>query len=449
MATSIQSLSPELLIKILSCTKTSPTGSSDLLPCLTVCKLWYRLAVLVLYRNVVLVNTNIELFAATFDFQKTAFVRSLTLNLTEPLVLRDEDLDTFGDRDRDPGKELERPLLRLTRMLGKLSNLQSFSLYVIEATSTYYGLDIRAFYITRLINALPPSCVNLEIDSNGHDRSAHFAPRFVARFRGPPGEERAHICESIRLVLPRMHHVRIRLCRICPTLLDVFLTPNKDNPTPENTSCLRTLLINCETTTGVCTERRSWYSDRLYRSIMLRLWRQMTSALEKFVDTPGTCSPSTTVHILHNTYNPIETDCWHDTTLVSDINSCTTRAFPSPYVEDKDGHELPVRDTVSSYLKFQALAEGQVWMTLLSGARLPRTMAETEDEVIQDLWTNEETDWVTSDLKMSSMLCDSEEATRVMWLDAEVRKDPATYLNYVPVVKDTSRGWRSREIEGH
>jgi hypothetical protein len=58
--------------------------------------------------------------------------------------------------------------------------------------------------IIALLNALPASCINLELDTCGQDHRNE--------------DEDTHVCDVMRGLLPRMQHVRIRTGAMCSTM---------------------------------------------------------------------------------------------------------------------------------------------------------------------------------------------------------------------------------------
>ncbi|KAI0882618.1 uncharacterized protein GGS22DRAFT_169895 [Annulohypoxylon maeteangense] len=428
MTSSMGSLSSELLIEIFFWVKSSFPGASNLLPCLTVCRQWYEIVVPVLYRHIVLNTDNVELFASRFNLQHASYVRSLTLRPTQP-TLSSYDLSSIIAANA----ELGRRLLRLEPLLGSLDRLLSFSLHVPAIVPERCRFKISARSIIGLVNSIPQSCVNIEIDSGGYDRN------IIA------GGEEAHVCECLRLLLPRMNHVRIHLSLVCPALVGVMATPYQyemDSLTPAKFPHLRSFLINCSeknTSNSICLPAKT-KDTPLYRH-SIHPWPAMTSALQRFVDTPDCCPASALIRIHTTAGKDMANLGIHNTMVVCDINSHTTHAFPiveiSPHrrfgwlvrFDDSEGIITTSRGLVD-------VAEGQLWKTLMGGARLPSPIADSEAQGILEVPIVEEAVWRAKNPEIDCALWNNEALVGRKLLHAEIRKEGKTYMNPVPILEE-------------
>jgi hypothetical protein len=112
--------------------------------------------------------------------------------------------------------------------MESLTNLTTFS-YTIEQYQNF--LEKR--HVAMIINSLPQTCVNLEIDTVCEQDLSD----------GVAGDQRhTQICEALRRVLPRMRNVRLRLASMCESMLG---TVDGENFTPIDMPNLETLIINC------------------------------------------------------------------------------------------------------------------------------------------------------------------------------------------------------------
>ena len=68
-----------------------------------------------------------------------------------------------------------------------------------------YGFWLDSSVLGRLLRALPRSCVNLELDSDGADYSS--------------GPQPYHLCPDIRTVLPRLRNIKLLIQCVCSRLL--------------------------------------------------------------------------------------------------------------------------------------------------------------------------------------------------------------------------------------
>ncbi len=55
-----------------------------------------------------------------------------------------------------------------------------------------------------ILQSLPATCVNVEIDSSGYDL---------------PHPESDHLCDILRQIIPRLRHLSLRLRHLCPAIL--------------------------------------------------------------------------------------------------------------------------------------------------------------------------------------------------------------------------------------
>ncbi|KAK3938698.1 hypothetical protein QBC46DRAFT_355646 [Diplogelasinospora grovesii] len=110
------------------------------------------------------------------------------------------------------------------KAVAHLDKLQSFSLHV-RPNSPGFDLDISRRAIAAIIEALPESCANLEVDTGDHD---HATSLFQANHEGSP----AHLCDTLPNLLSRMRHLRLHL-------------PDAASFHPISLPKMRTLLVNC------------------------------------------------------------------------------------------------------------------------------------------------------------------------------------------------------------
>ncbi|TPX23958.1 hypothetical protein DIZ76_013301 [Coccidioides immitis] len=137
-------------------------------------------------------------------------------------------------------------MLRFTSILAKLAeiiardvkDLASFSLHIDtrEVTAEFYSYeyaDIDAAFsyhaLVRLLDAIPPTCTNLELDTGGIEMY----------------QDGGHLCGHIARVMPHLRHVRLRLGRLCSNFIDIFDAGNLTLGLPACPN-LRCLVINSE-----------------------------------------------------------------------------------------------------------------------------------------------------------------------------------------------------------
>jgi hypothetical protein len=209
MASSLSNLPDDLVIAIATELKRVGGSTSDLLSLTLASKRWHRLGLPIFYANLTLTNATLVRFVNSFNadahgkhvrsltarFEADAGVHPTTLAMftgpAGPPVMSSE-FSGFGFstgsrlRASTPAKVYEL-LEQLVPTLPSFVNLRSFSLYV--AQSPYRSIP-RATIIA-LLEALPSSCTNLELDTRGQDHREE--------------DEQAHVCDVIRGLLPPMH----------------------------------------------------------------------------------------------------------------------------------------------------------------------------------------------------------------------------------------------------
>ncbi|KAI1080831.1 hypothetical protein F5B20DRAFT_96016 [Whalleya microplaca] len=420
MTASMDSLPQELLTQILGWVKADSATNSVLLPCLTVCKRWHKMVLLSLYRHVVLTNDNLELFVTTFNVREDIYIRSLTLQLT-PIILPRYDSESITTALTHLG----RSFLRLNSILERLDNLQSFALCVSDQIDKFH-LSLPLGCIGELLEALPRSCVNLELDTCNYELDCP-----IIRYDGE-----THFCEHLRRVLPRMHHVRLHLSSVCHALLGTLPESTAYEPdlfSPIETPHLRSFLINCpwdQITVSFCRVPNPIMDFSLIRLPPSR-WDIFTSALEKFAAVPNSCSPSTMLRIIAITPDDHIDKTIHSTLSVCDILSRTTYAYPLLRITAKRSDwSMRIgngKGFISSLWDLETFAEGDVWKTLQNGARIPFDMAERE--VIKESSLIEESRWRAVNPVVFCKVWRNEECAGTTVLDAEIRKNPATYTD--------------------
>lgn len=256
----------ELLSSILLQVKLDSSASS-FLPCLLCCKTWYGVALPLLYHDVHLNNSTLEPFVKHFKVSTGSFVRSLTLCVdpVEPELQPDaphpyafvEDEEEMRRVGSQGSQRLWSHLRDIATQVTQMAGLVSFSLHTSpEPNKVGFWLPRPA--IAAIIQALPQSCVNLEIDTRGRDSSE-------------PGS--AHLCAAIRATLPRVQNLRLRLSTMCPAIFGADFdssAPAKffSSFQPLATSTLETVLINCVpgnifgSRAGICgPSQESLYND--------------------------------------------------------------------------------------------------------------------------------------------------------------------------------------------
>lgn len=230
MALHINDLPVEILSNVLQRVRNSSTlpEVKDFVGLLTCCKYWHDVAKPILWRDVVLINSTITTFSSKISSENAEFVRSLTLRLAvvkEPwLNKRRGHMYMESEPHQFPAiQALWHGLQNLAPAVRTMTNLNTFSLTV----GRDYGLiDIRDFGLRvkdlrNLLESLPPSCANLELDTWGLE----------CQTVGPSDNSSAsihqHLCTTIADLLPRLQHVRLQLKTICDKIFLEKNTPTR------------------------------------------------------------------------------------------------------------------------------------------------------------------------------------------------------------------------------
>jgi hypothetical protein len=224
---SIRGLPAEILSEIVGEVRLASPTTSALLPCLLVCRKWSTSTLPYLYGNLVLTAWNLRSFLEHFDFAYRAFVKFLTvrgpsLTPNEPhSVTRVPSSAVFAGR-----------LRLLPYVIAKLSTLTSFSFICAPKERRP---QVTPGLVISLLNALPESCVDLELDTGP----------FTVTSTSP-----THICDSLRRIFPRMRRVRLYLRSSCSSL---FEGPPESQIVGDTEPKLQPIsLLNMETLTANC-----------------------------------------------------------------------------------------------------------------------------------------------------------------------------------------------------
>ncbi|KAF1954867.1 hypothetical protein CC80DRAFT_506105 [Byssothecium circinans] len=124
-----------------------------------------------------------------------------------------------------------RQLNNLCACLSTLPNLSAFSLNVAKEVDRWCALPARP--LSDILKSLPPSVVNLELDTEGIDGIWKNKPKT---------SEDLNLCHTISELLPRLETLQLRLSCICTEL---FRSLVMVADAPRKTSKLRFAAINC------------------------------------------------------------------------------------------------------------------------------------------------------------------------------------------------------------
>ncbi|RSL57770.1 hypothetical protein CEP54_008098 [Fusarium duplospermum] len=353
MAPTIPNIPPELVSQIIQ----QYCLPGTIATCLLVNREWHDFALPVLYKDLVLSGTyQMERFLAAHN---DSLVRSSTRSLT--LYLRE-----YGEHDETMQARIDDTLSQLAKeAIPHMSSLVSFSLTADRRT---FRMGILRTTISALLIALPRSCRNLELDTDGSDETSFWSTyQDRNRFRAD-----SHVCAELGRMIHRFHNARINLKSVCEYMFG-FQRPD-DEYYSTDLPVIQNLLIETTGSTSrpPCTTRGRETSS----------WPQMIRTLQHVARNKGT-APGGKLSVLGEAVRggrPEER--FYQTLLRCEMRGgeegTTTLAFPaerfdraskrwgSLYARTDEG--AVVMESVDS---FYEVAGGRPWRTTASNARLP------------------------------------------------------------------------------
>ncbi|KAL1858933.1 hypothetical protein Daus18300_009803 [Diaporthe australafricana] len=430
-------LSGELLLAILLELK-SISPNKDFFSCLLVCKKWTQTATPLLYGNIALVGSRaVGLFARCF--QPSLYgehVRSVTLKFER------------DDAEGDNTKELR----LVASILPQLGNLSSLSLHTRANPASPDAL-------ISLLEALPVSCTSLELDTY-HDDVYGLGGNI----------QPAHLCDSLRAILPRMHHARIRTGIMCGAMFGEGNLPDEAAPcgrpgskpfVPIHLPHMRSLLVVCARQSLLfrCGAVSTNHMNILWADLSGSAWLSVTTALEQLVQTPGAVRQAGDASICAvgiTDYDQDDMVTWK-AIVRADVVAKVSWAVPyrmvwhsgipgSWVVRLPDGREL-----MTTLQNIEQLAEGEEWVSVSGGVRLPRSVMEDKragrpsfavgcvPEPMPLLKTAEQ--WRQDNPKKMTYVWRNEAITGEKLVEAEKRMGRDEYLSLQPVLERTPVGW--------
>lgn len=229
-------LPEELLCAILQHVQNTPQQRS-FVACLLCCRRWYNVGLPLLCNAIALRSENLASFLYFFPSRNLTRMRFLAVSITASY-----------DNMTLSGSAQVRRLRKFAAVLAQMVNLSTFSFTFSDPQSTNpHPCQMPRTIVTTIVDNLPTSCVNLEIDTHGLDYHTPGTP---------------HLCDRLRHVLPRLQHLRLRLTDMCPAIFaEGFNQHVSMGDPPTFTSVvapsLKTAVINCRTgiwSSGCCTK---------------------------------------------------------------------------------------------------------------------------------------------------------------------------------------------------
>lgn len=396
----INDLPEEILSCILQHVRQSSSPAS-FVSCLVCCRNWHEIALREHYRDIVLGVSGFELFLENFSRERGHLVKSLTITI---------DLAVFSE-DFEPAENYEELIFCNQNGLGKVGAVWSYMQTLPDILRTMIQLstfsfvigpgDARGFWLSRpllaaVIRALPETCVNLEIDTRGCDQD---------------GPASSHLCEILAGVTPRLHHLRLRLRRMCPALFGAEMpdlgsdSDSSSDSDPGSTEgegkeknmvqsehsrypFLQTVMINCCVESYVCTafmgRRYGWTDYYINRPEARTLIAEYLGQLDHL---------STFPHVKRLWLLDLQREDSRYRSMYSaynrrDIIRNKTWTIPYHPVKNHDDFSLLYlarmpdnTEVLAEKWVIESLAEDQIWKTTLGGTRIPSTLLVNQDDL--------------------------------------------------------------------
>lgn len=320
------------------------------------CRRWYHVGLPLLCDAIALNESNLDLFLDRFPLASCRLVRSLTVSMgwIKPV-------NGYG---MSHVKSFRRRLRRFALTTGTMINLSTFSLRVRQ--SKYYGgLHFPRPILAAMVQNLPPSCVNLEIDTRGCDSA---------------GSGSSHLCDQLRHVLPRLRSLRLRLVHVCPAIFATGFTVDgmiEDQSAFQSVVApsLKSAVINCSVVEGTA---RICGSDLDAQIPLARALRELVTrsnypVMEQFwlfyLRAPKYTYP------LYHRCDVIQNKTW-----VIPLVFFRSYMF---HASKEDGSVVFARlpdgqEVLSSEWAVEQIAEGQTWKETMSGCWMPAAAIETQ-----------------------------------------------------------------------
>ncbi|RSM13106.1 hypothetical protein CEP52_002098 [Fusarium oligoseptatum] len=409
MTANIRTIPVELLFRILQYVGHFQNGST--ISCLLVNRAWHNITHSILYRDLVLLGGDqMDRFLACHDRQA---IHSITRSLT----LRP--IQKVGGRNKASYQRLDTQILLLAKdVIAHMEALESFSL-ATHPREPKLKLWILKSTISTILKALPATCVNLELFTRGGDGD---------RIKGVGGDP-THLCEDIRRLLPRMHHVRIDLTSVCDAMLGTWDLGGVFCPI--KLACIRSLHVDCVGMGGrtKCGHHGDRYSYHTPRS----LWDSIIQGLQHAVGLRETDTGEFTVLGSAPPGDDLNKDKYW-TLLRCHVrrghNGTTTWAFPITHIAPVDDREYAwyIRVNGGTFVTLSKrplydLAAGRPWRMLTTGPKLPAAVKPHATRVSdEELGILTEAQWKEMYPRKETILWQNERKTGMRLIDAEERE---------------------------
>jgi hypothetical protein len=371
---SMDAIPSEILTQILFNVKS--TSRLSLKSYLLVDRRWRDIAAPLFYGTVVLSKNNVASFVRTCSIDCLPLIYSLTVRINS--LTADGTADASWDEYHAAAVASSREVQELSRILPLMGNLATFSLFV-EPRESFAILQrtITRRCIIRLLDSLPPSCIDIEIDTKSME-----CYEVIGLW------DDGHLCEALCRVLPRARHVRIKIAAACSALVGEgpLLHWSESGALaqfrPISMPSLESFVINANLTVKgdraalACNAgTHDWYPD-YPQSALYRGLRQVAQKR-------GAVPSSTEVLMLVPCCINTDAKSWSGLACVrvSDETSLLTPFLSGEHLGDpKTAKRCLVRSgdeqiSACQYFELEQCAEGELWRDFEGGERLPAAVS--------------------------------------------------------------------------
>lgn len=424
------------------------SGTSCLAQCLLCCKLWLDATLPLLYSDILLTNSNLEVFGKSFNTTHAPLVYSLTMtidpvqpakNTTAPYPNAFLEIEEYMKQHGSQQSQHLRSLLRVSAdKIPTMVRMRTFSLTVSRLPNGT-GFWIPRPLITEFVKNLPETCVDVEIDSRGNDYSK-------------PGD--AHLCDALREILPHLRHLRVRLSTLCPAILGDGFNPGRPDRmfvkfTPVAAPQLKTLIFNCipnsmfGSQAHICrTFQENPYTSYATNFLEARIAMVDALCVSKRTSSLPAAECLRVLHALpHSNYDKtvyaslLQRNILEDVTWSLPFRSIMGFQMDSFLIRTPDGLEF-----LSYPWAIEALAEGELWGEASNGFRLPASSMRNRTSVYvpKELPLLDTNAWKMANPRKSYMLWLNEEVSGTRLLVAECSHGLSGVM---PLKEKTPPGW--------
>ncbi|KAI0189577.1 hypothetical protein EV127DRAFT_432144 [Xylaria flabelliformis] len=368
---SIAQLVPDILLEIFDLlARDDKIGNTPLVSSILCCQQWRRLASSVLYKHVVLDQDRLEMFV---NNHMSCEVTSLTIVM-----------DAVGVNASDPSMAIQKANVRKASLRKLCSFIGDIKLATISISVDIPFPCTVMPEIASIVHSLPESCTGLEVDIR---HSSSFNPTLARTSVLSMPQSHPHLCDSIRDMLPRLQHLRLRLPVLCSA---IFSSSQDLRRQAIHTPLLRTCLVNLSLRQPGRFNRAAWAikcGDIYARTPHIGQQEQLPSALppmEEVLRDFAHRNSSNLERFWVLDVKPMDQSDLKDHAAWIRRDFLSNESYPIPvwvlgvFNQDKCVARVPsptnpeeTEDWVSRTDLVETVAEGGTWVATNTSARLP------------------------------------------------------------------------------